>query len=97
MLFRRQIQNLTRNGSSTALTIVRPVMRHLGWIPGQSVIVEVLDDDTLRVRLPRVEDFGPQSRNARALTIDPSEIAAHRPQRVRALPLEDAELAKDPR
>lgn len=69
MLLRRDIQRITKNGGSSCVVIQKPIMRHLGWITGQSVIVEVLDDDTLRVRNPTVEDLGPQVPRARRLPL----------------------------
>lgn len=56
----RALQKLTRNGSSVCVTVARPVLIWLGWLPGQTVIVEVLEDKSLRIRLPEVEDLHPQ-------------------------------------
>jgi hypothetical protein len=55
----RALQKLTRNGSSTCVVIARPILIALGWLPGQAVIVDVLEDKTLRVRLPEVADLSP--------------------------------------
>lgn len=55
----RALQKLCRNGNATSVTIPRPVLFHLGWVPGQAVIVDVLEDKTLHVRLPNERDFGP--------------------------------------
>jgi len=55
----RAIQKLHRNGSSTIVTIPRPVMMALDWLPGQVVIVEVLEDRSLRVRVPTTADLSP--------------------------------------
>lgn len=55
----RAIQKLMRNGTSTVVTIPRPVLIHLGWLPGQMVILEVLEDQSIRVRLPHEVDFTP--------------------------------------
>lgn len=52
-------QKLHRNGSSTVLTIARPILAVTEWLPGQIVIVEVLEDKSLRVRLPCERDFQP--------------------------------------
>lgn len=46
----KALQKLVRNGNSTQLTIPRPVLMHLGWLPGDPVIVELLEDKTLHVR-----------------------------------------------
>ena len=69
MLVHFDLQRLTRVGMSTAVTIRKPVMRHLGWLPGQTVIVEVMDDDTIRIRKPTLADLGPQIPRARPLPI----------------------------
>jgi hypothetical protein len=53
----RALQKIVRNGSSTHVAIARPLLIHLGWLPGESVIVELLEDDTLRVRRPCADDF----------------------------------------
>lgn len=45
----RVIQKLVRNGSSTQVTIPRAMLMHLDWVPGNDVLVEVLEDGTLRV------------------------------------------------
>lgn len=34
-------------------------MVHLGWLPGESVMIELLEDSTLRVRRPIPQDFAP--------------------------------------
>lgn len=58
----RALQKLTRNGNSTAVSIPRPLLFQLGWIPGRAVIVELTEDcKSLVVRLPNEKDFGPVS------------------------------------
>lgn len=69
MLIRLDLQRISRVGGSSCVVIQKPIMRHLGWITGQSVIVEVLDDDTLRVRKPTVDDLGPQIPRSRRLPL----------------------------
>jgi hypothetical protein len=32
---------------------------HLGWLPGEAVIIELLEDETLRLRRPSADDFAP--------------------------------------
>lgn len=32
---------------------------HLGWLPGQAVILELLEDGSMRVRKPIERDFAP--------------------------------------
>ena len=55
----RALQKLVRNGNATQVTIPRVLLVHLGWIPGQPVILEHLEDNTLRVRLAEAADFLP--------------------------------------
>lgn len=55
----RALQKLTRNGSSTCVTIPRPILIALGWLPGQAVVVEVLEDKSVHIRLPVLEDVSP--------------------------------------
>ena len=43
----RALQKLVRNGSSTQVTIARPMLIALGWIPGDAVIVEMTIDGRL--------------------------------------------------
>lgn len=58
----RCIQKLLRNGNSTQVTIPRPVLIALGWLPGQAVILEVLENSTIVLRIPRDADFAPKGR-----------------------------------
>lgn len=74
-MIRRDLQRLAKNGSSSCVNIRGAVMRHLGWLTGMSLIVEVLDDDTVVVRKPTIEDLGPQVPRARQLAI-PVEVKA---------------------
>jgi antitoxin component of MazEF toxin-antitoxin module len=55
----RALQKLVRNGSSTQVTMPRPLLIHLGWLPGEAVIIELLEDDSIRIRRPREADFAP--------------------------------------
>lgn len=50
----RLIQKLVRNGNSTQVTIPRPVQMHLGWLPGEAVVLTVLEDRSLRIQ--RLDD-----------------------------------------
>jgi antitoxin component of MazEF toxin-antitoxin module len=58
----RCLQKLLRNGNSTQVTIPRPVLMHLGWLTGQAVILEVLENNTILLRIPVSEDFAPKGR-----------------------------------
>jgi len=55
----RALQKLVRNGNATAVTVPRALLQHLGWLPGESIIIELLEDQTCRLRRPVLEDFAP--------------------------------------
>lgn len=55
----RALQKLVRNGNATAVAIPRPFLMHLGWLPGQAIVLELLEDKSVRVRLPVARDFAP--------------------------------------
>lgn len=48
---------IVRSGTSSGINIPRPILIRLGWLPGQRVIVELLEDESIRIRLPKLEDF----------------------------------------
>ncbi len=54
------IQKLVRNGNSTGVTIPRPVLWHLGWLPGQLVVMTVLEGGELHIRKWRDTDRDPE-------------------------------------
>lgn len=56
---RRNLQKLTAAGSSLHVTITRPILRHVGWLPGQLLVVEVLSDNSISVRAARDIELGP--------------------------------------
>ena len=56
----RAVQKLVRNGNSTQVTILRPMLVWLGWLPGESVVVEVLEDKTLLVRKLELRELAPR-------------------------------------
>lgn len=56
----RYVQKLVRNGNTTHVAILRPVLLHLGWLPGSAVVVEVLEDKSLRIRALTLEDSLPK-------------------------------------
>jgi len=56
----RALQKLVKNGNSTAVSIPRPLLVHMGWLPGESIIIELLEDNTLRLRRPVERDFAPK-------------------------------------
>ena len=41
------------------MSIPRPMLHWLGWLPGQAVIIEMTEDKSVIVRLPQQSDFGP--------------------------------------
>ena len=53
----KHIQKLTRNGNATAVTIPRAVLHYLGLTCGEWLIVEVLEDRSIRLRRPEENDF----------------------------------------
>jgi antitoxin component of MazEF toxin-antitoxin module len=55
----RALQKLVRNGNATAISIPRTMLYYLGWLPGESIILEVMEDKAVRVRRPCAEDFAP--------------------------------------
>lgn len=55
----RALQKLVRNGNATQVTIPRPLLIAVGWLPGQQVILELLEDNSIRVRIPVSADFAP--------------------------------------
>lgn len=57
----RAFQKLVKNGNAAGVSIPRPLLIHLGWLPGEFFILELLEDDSIRVRRPRELDFAPMS------------------------------------
>lgn len=55
----RALQKLVRNGNATGISIPRALLLHLGWLPSENVIIELLEDNSLRVRRPVERDFAP--------------------------------------
>jgi antitoxin component of MazEF toxin-antitoxin module len=55
----RALQKLVRNGNATGISIPRPMLVHLGWLPGEQFILELLEDGSVRVRRPVERDFAP--------------------------------------
>jgi hypothetical protein len=56
----RTFQKLIRNGNSTQITILKPILIHLGWLAGEAVVIDVLEDKSLHIYKPRPEDFAPK-------------------------------------
>lgn len=57
----RAFQKLVRNGNAVGVTIPRPILIHLGWLAGEQMILELLEDQSIRVRRPCERDFAPIS------------------------------------
>lgn len=57
----RALQKLVRNGNATSVTIPRPFLMHLGWLPGETRLVEITEDGSILVRVPTARDFAPQA------------------------------------
>lgn len=55
----RAAQKLVKNGNATSVTIPRTMLVALGWLTGQAVIVEQLENNAVLIRLPNERDFGP--------------------------------------
>lgn len=55
----RAYQKLVRNGNATAVTVPRTMLIHLGWLPGESIILELLESDQILLRRPELRDFAP--------------------------------------
>lgn len=48
---------LRLDGNSRAIAIPRPILTHLGWLPGARLVVELLEDNnSILVREMRPED-----------------------------------------
>lgn len=55
----RALQKLVRNGNATRVAIPRQLLIHLGWLPGEMLTVELLEDRTIRLRRPVLADLAP--------------------------------------
>lgn len=55
----RALQRLVRNSNSTAVSIPKVMLIHLGWFVGEFVVIELLEDNTLRLRRPCEQDIAP--------------------------------------
>lgn len=54
----RAIQRLCRHGNGTSITIPRVMLTKQGWLPGEYILVEELEDGTFRLRRPTIDDVG---------------------------------------
>jgi antitoxin component of MazEF toxin-antitoxin module len=65
----RALQKLVRNGNSTHIAIPIGVLHWLGWLPGEAVILETLEDKSILVHRPGPNDFLPKRH--KAVVLDP--------------------------
>ena len=56
----RAIQKLCKHGNGTSVTIPRVMLTLKGWLPGEYILVEDIDGESLRLRRPTAADFGPR-------------------------------------
>lgn len=54
-------QKLIKHGNCTAVVIPRPLLFYLGWLPGNYIAIELLEDNTLRIRPIEERDWKPAS------------------------------------
>ena len=56
----RALQKLVVNGNSTHVTIPRPLLLWLGWLPGEAIIVEATEQKSVILRRPAENEFLPK-------------------------------------
>lgn len=66
----RRLQKLVRNGNSTQVTLAPQMLCWLGWLPGESIIVELTENKSIVIRRPGADEFAPK--HTVAVTIDAS-------------------------
>lgn len=66
----RCFQKLCRCGNSTHVAIPRTALLWLGWLPGEQVIFELLEDKSVRFRRHTSDDFAPKG--AASIKLDTS-------------------------
>jgi len=57
----RVLQKLVRCGNSTHFTIPRPALFWLGWLPGEWMVLELLEDHSIRVRRVDPNELAPKN------------------------------------
>ena len=55
----RARMKLRLDGSATVVTVPRPILMHLGWLPGTEVVVELTEQGTLHIRPFTAADIPP--------------------------------------
>lgn len=56
----RAIQRLCKHGNGTSVTIPRVMLTKVGWLPGEYILVQELEDGAFMLRRPRADDVGAQ-------------------------------------
>lgn len=69
----RALQKIVTRGNASGVTIPRAMMIHLGWLPGEGIVLEVLEDRSVRLRRPCEKDFAPLQ-TPRAFFTQPSSV-----------------------
>lgn len=55
---RRLLQHLYKHGNATGVTIPRAMLFATGWLPGEAIIIELLEgNQAVLVRRPTLADF----------------------------------------
>lgn len=67
----RDLRKLVRNGNAIQLTIPRQMLVQLGWLPAMQVVIELLEDNTLRIR--PLDDFAFQPKAKPRVVYDTPE------------------------
>ena len=52
----RCLQKLCKCGNATHFTIPRAALFYLGWLPGESMVLELLEDKSIRIRRLTADD-----------------------------------------
>lgn len=55
----RALQKLVKNGNAYRVSIPRTFLHHLGWLPGENFILELLDNRCVLVRRIQPGEFDP--------------------------------------
>ena len=55
----RAEQKIVRHGNANGINIPRQMLIHLGWLPGDIVVVELLEDQQLLIRPRTARDLQP--------------------------------------
>lgn len=68
----KALQKLVRNGNSTHVAIPRQVLIFLGWLPGEPVVLEVLEDKSIRLSKRGLEGLSQVNFGSRTLLDEPA-------------------------